>query len=66
MGNTVGRLSKEINLEFEVLEKLRLLIKLIPQLQAKTIVKQQVIPWIQEMREYNYFSSQRGTLEMSP
>ncbi len=41
-----------------------LLIELIPKLQQKLLSKQEVVPWIQKMRDYNYFSSQRNTLEV--
>lgn len=62
---------------FEVLTVLRpyirfkkrqvdLLLELIPKLQQKVLTKQDVGAWIQKMREYNYFSSQRNTLEIVP
>lgn len=63
---------------FEVLEKLypylrlkkkqaELLLELIPKLQHKLVSKQEIAPWIQRMRELNYFSSQRNALgDMSP
>ena len=58
---------------FEVLQKLKpylrlkrkqanLLIELIPKLQEKLLNKQEVIVWVQQMRELNYYSSQRKTL----
>jgi hypothetical protein len=40
----------------------KLLINLIPQLQQKTVTKVTVAEWIEKMREYNYFSSQRTPL----
>ena len=43
-----------------------LLIELIPKLQHKILSKEEMLPWISKMREYNYFSSQRNTLAMSP
>ncbi|HZE87212.1 MAG TPA: LAGLIDADG family homing endonuclease [Methylomirabilota bacterium] len=43
-----------------------LLIDLIPQLQRKLVSKQDIVVWIQKMRELNYFSSQRNTLENVP
>jgi len=60
---------------FEVLEKLypylrlkkkqaALLIELIPKLQQKLISQQDSLAWIQKMRELNYYSSQRTTLEV--
>lgn len=39
-----------------------LLIKLIPQIQQKTVTKNTVSKWIKKMREYNYYSSQRTLL----
>jgi len=62
---------------FEVLEKLypylrlkkrqaELLLALIPQLQQKKLSKQEVVPWIQKMRELNYYSSQRNILKDVP
>ncbi len=62
---------------FEVLTLLRpylrfkkkqadLLIELIPKLQQKLLSKQDVVVWIQKMREYNYFSSQRNVLKEIP
>ena len=41
-----------------------LLIELIPKLQHKLLTKQDIAIWIQRMREYNYFSSQRNALEI--
>ena len=41
-----------------------LMIDLIPKLQVKLVNKQQIAVWIQKMREYNYYSSQRNTLEV--
>ena len=58
MGNTVGRLSK-VNSNISIL-----LIELIPKLQQKLISKQDSLAWIQKMRELNYYSSQRTTLEV--
>ena len=43
-----------------------LLIELIPKLQQKLLSKQDVGPWIQRMRDLNYFSSQRNALEIVP
>jgi hypothetical protein len=40
----------------------KLLISLIPKLQQKTVTKVTVAEWIERMREYNYFSSQRTPL----
>jgi hypothetical protein len=41
-----------------------LLIEIIPKLQDKSLLKQDIAIWIKRMREYNYFSSQRNTLEI--
>ena len=62
---------------FEVLTKLKpfirfkkkqvdLMLELIPKLQQKTILKGDVTVWIKKMQKYNYFSSQRNTLEDVP
>ncbi len=59
---------------FETLEKLQpyirfkqkqaqLLVDVIPRIQKKLLVKEEIRPWIQKMRELNYFSSQRNSLE---
>ena len=45
-------------------KQLELMIDLIPKLQLKLVTKQQIAVWIQKMREYNYYSSQRNTLEV--
>lgn len=42
--------------------QVNLMLKLIPRLQQKSISKGETITWIEEMRKYNYFSSQRNTL----
>jgi hypothetical protein len=42
----------------------KLLINLIPKLQQKLITKQEIVIWIKKMREYNYYSSQRNSLEV--
>ncbi len=39
-----------------------LLLDLIPKLQQKQVSKENIAVWIQKMRDYNYFSSQRNTL----
>jgi hypothetical protein len=39
-----------------------LLINLIPKLKLKTVTKVTVAEWIERMREYNYYSSQRTPL----
>lgn len=41
-----------------------LLLALIPKLQDKTVTKETVAVWIQKMRKYNYYSSQRTILEV--
>ena len=46
--------------------QVELLLTLIPQLQQKLLSKQDIAMWIQKMREYNYFSSQRNALEKVP
>lgn len=62
---------------FEVLSKLKpyiqfkqkqvdLMLRLIPKLQQKLLLKEEIIAWIKEMQEYNYFSSQRNTLTVVP
>ena len=45
-------------------KQVKLMIDLIPKLQLKLVNKQQIAVWIQKMRGYNYFSSQRNTLEV--
>ena len=45
-------------------EQAKLLIDLIPKLQQKLLTKQETVTWIEQMRGYNYFSSQRNTLEV--
>lgn len=41
-----------------------LLITLIPKLQDRTVTKDNLTVWIEKMREYNYYSSQRTILEV--
>ncbi len=43
-------------------EQARLILDLIPKLQQKLVSKTETVVWIQKMREYNYFSSQRNAL----
>ena len=40
----------------------KLMLDLIPKLQKKMVSKEEIVIWIQKMRKYNYFSSQRNTL----
>ncbi len=47
-------------------EQARVLIDLIPKLQQKLLTKQETVTWIEQMRGYNYFSSQRNTLDDVP
>ena len=47
-------------------KQVKLMLDLIPRLQKKKVSKEEIAIWIQEMREYNYFSSQRKTLEDVP
>ena len=60
---------------FEVLEALEpylkfkkkqvnLMLDFIPKLQQKLITKQETANWIEKIRKYNYFSSQRKVLEV--
>ncbi|MDO8498263.1 MAG: LAGLIDADG family homing endonuclease [bacterium] len=62
---------------FEVLSKLEpfvrfksmqvnLMLNIIPKLQQKLLLREETVSWIKKMREYNYFSSQRTTLEDVP
>ena len=62
---------------FEVLSKLEpfirfkkkqidLMLEFIPKLQQKLLLKEETVVWIKKMQEYNYFSSQRNTLEDVP
>lgn len=62
---------------FEVLTKLEpylrfkrkqasLMLELIPKLQQKTVLKAEIVVWINKMREYNYLSHQRNTLADVP
>jgi len=44
----------------------KLMLDLIPKLQKKLVPKKEIANWIQRMRKYNYFSSQRNTLEDVP
>ncbi|MBI2600068.1 LAGLIDADG family homing endonuclease [Candidatus Daviesbacteria bacterium] len=41
-----------------------LMLNVIPKLQQKLINKQEIVIWIEKMRSYNYFSSQRNILEV--
>ena len=41
-----------------------LMLDIIPKLQKKLINQQEVVVWIERMRSYNYFSSQRNSLEV--
>ncbi len=43
-----------------------LLLDLIPKLQQKLVLPTEIVPWIKKMREYNYVSYQRNTLEDVP
>ena len=45
-------------------EQAKLLIDLIPKLQQKLLKKQEIASRIEQMRRYNYYSSQRNTLEV--
>ena len=58
---------------FEVLLKLKpflrfkrkqvnLMLEIIPRLQNKSLSKDETVIWIEKMRKFNYFSSQRNTL----
>ena len=60
---------------FEVLSNLKpylrfkkkqvdVMLKIIPQLQQKLLLKQNTVVWIKKMQELNYFSSQRIVLEV--
>ena len=40
-----------------------LMLKIIPKMQKKLLLKQNTVIWIKKMRELNYFSSQRNVLE---
>jgi LAGLIDADG endonuclease len=44
----------------------KLMLDLIPRLQQKLISKEETVDWIQKMRSFNYFSSQRNSLEDVP
>jgi len=43
-----------------------LLLTMIPQLQQKSLLKRDIALLVQQMRDLNYFSSQRTTLTVSP
>ena len=43
-----------------------LMLKIIPKLQKKLLLKHDTVIWIKKMRELNYFSSQRNVLEDVP
>lgn len=45
-------------------KQVKLMLDLIPKLQQKLVSKKETVNWIQKMRDYNYFSSQRNTLEV--
>ena len=47
-------------------EQVKLMLDLIPKLQQRQVSKDETVTWIKKMREYNYFSSQRNTLEDVP
>jgi hypothetical protein len=60
---------------FEVLAKLKpflrfkkkqvnLMLEIIPKLQNKSLSEDETVIWIEKMRKFNYFSSQRNTLEV--
>lgn len=39
-----------------------LMLELIPKIQQKLILKEEIVSWIKTMRKYNYYSSQRSAL----
>ena len=43
-------------------KQVKLMLDLISKIQQKLISKTETVSWIQKMRNYNYFSSQRNTL----
>ena len=43
-------------------KQVKLMLDLIPKIQRKVVSKEEIIIWIQKMRDYNYFSSQRNIL----
>ncbi len=47
-------------------EQAKLMLDLIPKLQKKLVSKKETVNWIQKMRSFNYFSSQRNILEDVP
>ena len=47
-------------------KQVNLVLKIIPKLQQKLLLKQDTVVWIKKMREYNYFSSQRNVLDDVP
>ena len=47
-------------------KQVSLMLKLIPKLQQKLLLKQNIIVWIKKMQKLNYFSSQRNVLDVVP
>jgi hypothetical protein len=47
-------------------EQVNLMLKIIPKLQQKLLLKQDTALWIKKIQKLNYFSSQRNVLDMSP
>jgi hypothetical protein len=45
-------------------KQVNLMLNLIPKLQQKILLKENTAIWIKKMQKYNYFSSQRNTLEV--
>ena len=43
-------------------KQVKLMLDLIPKIQQKIVSKEETLNWIQKMRNYNYFSSQRNIL----
>ena len=47
-------------------KQVKLMLEMIPKLQQKLLFKQDTVNWIRKMREYNYISHHRNTLEDVP
>src|SRR3989344_3971397 len=45
-------------------KQVSLMLKIIPKLQQKLLLKKETVIWIKKMQELNYFSSQRNVLEV--
>lgn len=47
-------------------KQVKLMLEVVPKLQQKLLIRQETVDWIKKMREYNYISHHRNTLEDVP